>query len=289
MSTLIVKTKNTYPNLMKELIRLKAWDEEIERKRKTWGWMVALSVICAILAIIGVAKLSSDSVNQAVYIFPSLFAISFVVSLVIYLRQVSKDLDNRKLETAMSVVARIGEDIPPESQCAITIDFKEYRKGGSLVSKSGSWLTGHEFLYVHPWLNFSGKLYDGNKFDVLVETYVKRKEKRKRKYTKVKEAFSEKATLTVRLNPEIYPDPAQVAGNISTGITPYGFEIKRAIGTDKALKVTLETGSSVIVHARGSMSGTLDKLLNGDRLLGLFIQTYAGIAKARPEGAVPAQ
>lgn len=285
----MVKASDTTPGLMKKLILLKSWDTEIERKRKVWGWMLGLSIVFAILTLIGAANLTKNGADDAIFIFPVLFGIAFVVSIVIYIIQARKDLDNRKLEIAIDMVGKIGEDIPPANPCAIMIDFKEYRKGGKQLSKSGSWATSQEFQYVHPWFNFSGKLYDGNKFDVDIEMYVKRKEKRKRKYTKVKEAFSEKATLSVRMNPKIYPNPAEVAQNIPTGITPYGFEIKRALGTDKALKVTLETGTCVIVQGRGSKSGTLDKLINGDRLLGLFIQTYSGIAKSRPASAIPAQ
>ena len=267
-----------YDTLMRKLINLKEFDALIEKKRKKWGGVALLSVVGAFVCLF-----------LGGTVFPPLFAVAailgvvFVLSLVMYIINVRKDLDNQKLDTAYRFVEILGQDVPSTANMALSIDFSAYTQGGEMLSKTGGAFSVKEKNYEHPWFKCSGSLYDGNKFEMEVVRCVKRKEKPKRKYTKVKEKMVEKAILSLKLNTRVYPDPEQVAQNVKTGNLPHGISVSRAVGRNRTLKVAAVTPPAVIVHGRYGISGDRENLFNGDKLLGVFIDAYSGLQGARPE------
>ena len=272
-----VGTKNV---LMPRLLKLKELDKQVEQKRKTWGWVWGLSLFIAFISIFLIAPFPPMAILTV------LAGITFVIGLIIYIAEVKKDMDNRKLDLAINLVQVVQEDIPPDTNISLFIDFGAYNKNGKLLSKEGGLMSSIKTLnYEHPWFKCAGVLYDGNKFELDITQYVDRREKSKRKYTKVKEKIVEKATLNLKLNPRVYPSPETVAEQVFTGQLPHGISVSRCLGKNRVLKVTAVTPPAVLVHARSGPAGSEENLFNGDKLLGLFIDAYSGLQKARPTQA----
>lgn len=61
------------------------------------------------------------------------------------------------------------------------------------------------------WLRLRGKFADGNTLDLQLSLKLSRKEKRKRKYTKIREAYEERAILLLRSAVGRWPSPADPA------------------------------------------------------------------------------
>jgi len=271
--------------LMPKLMKIKDEDLLVEKKRKKWGWIAGISIIIGFLGFLA----ATVPGIPLLFIIPGIAVPCFVVALIIYILLVRRDLDNRKLDTALKFVEMMGQDVPDNANMAIFVDFGDYQSAGKLLSKEGGMMSVKEMSYEHPWFKCTGALYDGNRFEMEVVQCIKRKEKRKRKYTKVKEKIVEKATLSLKLNPRIYPSPETVAQQVTTGQLPQGFIVNRSLGRNRVLKIAAATPPAVIVNGRYGVSGDYDNLFDGDKLLGLVIDAYSGLQKARPEeGAAPA-
>lgn len=272
------QVKGTKSVLLEQLARLKMIDIQTEWQRKKWGWIAGLSGLMFFLSLFLIAPLLANFGNdKSSFIFLPVFFISFVVGLINYIRNKSKDLEDRKLESATKLVQFLGDDIPPTAECQLMVDFSDYCKGATLVSKNKKLLGPDLFVYNHKWLTFAGKLFDGNKFELEIEQDIKRKEVPKRKYKKVKENIRESATLRLKFNPEFYPEPSKVAEKINKGASPYGFKVNSVLGTDKSLKVTMSTNPVKFLTDRVGRKGDEKALINGDKLLGLFMLTYEAL------------
>lgn len=268
--------------ILEKLAELKIIDVKTTWRRGKWGWVAGLSLILFFLFLaIAVPVFHADTDDKSGFVFVVIFLFLTFIGFVNYIRNKSKDLDDRKLDTATKMVQCVGEDIPPSSECQLVLDFSDYRKGGTIVSQNKKFLGPKEYVYNHKWLTFAGKLFDGNKFELEVEQDVKRKEVPKRKYTKVKENITETASLKVKFNPEFYPEPTRVAENINRGSSPYGMDVKGVLGTDKSLKVTMCTSPARFLTGRTGTQGDYNVLINADKLLGLFMLTYDAIRNTR--------
>lgn len=283
MATLKTIENGNYNDLMRKLTALKSFDKDIEAKRKSRGGLAILSGITGFISafIIGIFP--------PILILAAICGVVFAISLALYISSVRQDLDNRRLDTAYRFVEMLGQDVAPGRSMALFIDFGDYRKAGKLISKTGGMFGQKEFSYEHLWMKCGGILCDGNKFEIEVTKCVKRKEKPKRKYTKVKERIVEKAEFSIRLNPEIYPKPEQVAGLVKTGLMPHGITVSRAIGSDKAIKICAVTPAAILANSRSGKSGDESNLFNGDKLLGIVIDAYSGIRNSRPDTAAQSE
>ncbi|GEM_PF-2117106 len=275
--------------LMPKLMRLRAYDMNIEKNRRTWGWTAGISFALGFIGLLVAGFSAEAGVSTLIFVVPGVFGAVSLIALIVYLVYMMRDLDNRKLDAATKLVEMIGQDVPPARSMALFIDFGNYNKAGKLLSKEGGWTSVREMTYEHPWFKFSGALYDGNRFELEVTQCVKRKEKPKRKYTKVKEKIVEKAVLSLKLNPRLYPAPTQVAEQVTTGHLPHGINVSRALGRERVLKIAATTPAAVIVTGRYGKTGDESNLFDGNKLLGLIIDAYAGLQKSRPaEGAAQA-
>jgi len=285
MAKLKVMESGAVNDLMPKLLKLKEYDADVERKRKKWSW---ISIISGILIFVGLMAVGMTQI-MPLLVLPAIAGPVFVFAIITYIINARRDLDNRKLDTAKTFVEMIGQDVPPERNLALFIDFGDYQSAGKMLSKEGGMFSVREMTYEHPWFKCGGVLYDGNRFELEVVQCVKRKEKPKRKYTKVKEKIVEKATLSLKLNPRVYPAPSEVADQVQTGRLPHGITVSRAIGRERTLKIAAITPPAVIVQGRYGKTGDQSLLFDGDKLLAVVLDAYAGLQKSRPaEGAAQA-
>src|SRR5690606_37506457 len=126
------------------------------------------------------------------------------------------DLEDRKLSVVAEVARRLGPEVKAKRPIEAEIDFRAHHKLPPKESTS-SWGNG-AYAYEHPWLRLSFVLQDGTKAELTGTLHAKRKTRRKRKYTKIKERCYE--TLTVQLAPPAGRPFA--AGGLPQGLVSLG-------------------------------------------------------------------
>jgi len=132
-----------------------------------------------------------------------------------------------------------------------------------------------------------GGLHDGTAFEVAIEQDLKRKEKAKRKYRKVRERIAEEASIALRLDPQVYPNLESAAAGLAGTPAPDGIAIRRADLTDGVLRVKATLGGIRRERGRYGVRVLGDRTANGARLLGLLAFIYRGLAQASPAAAPP--
>ncbi len=262
-------------------------DAEIARLSGIMGkWTIAL--VIAIVATVLVA-----------FVLPFMLLVSgpaivaIVIVLIVYGSQKrtwqKEDLENRRLALIHRFFQVLGQDIPRRQQCAVTASFDDYRRHGRLVAHSNGSLFNpiSTFKYEDQWFLARGRLLDGTRFKVSITQTIHRKEKRKRKYTKVNERVSEDVTLLLTLDPAAYPNVARVAGLLQPRPLEQ-VEIRRAQVQGQTIRLTARTPELQRFIGRGGSTQEHGSagLASGDLLLWLLSYVYAQLQEARaPETA----
>jgi hypothetical protein len=91
------------------------------------------------------------------------------------------DLDNRKLQALLRVLAILRADIARSERVSMTADLRDTRQGGALVSRES---VGASTVsrYRHAWLTLAARLADGNSVALSVVDHLKVKQKRRTRY-----------------------------------------------------------------------------------------------------------
>lgn len=178
-----------------------------------------------------------------------------------------KNLEDRKLESARKVVQVLRADIPAAQPVRLEIDFRDYQ------SASGRTGAGD---YEQTWLKATTALADGNAVALGVGEDVKRKERSKRKYTKVKERIVGEASVDIRLARQ-YGDAAAAAERLRSLPPPAGYQVADVRGTGRRLHATLRTEPCLrLKHRRGVNEH--GRLPTADAALAALRWAYRGLA-----------
>ncbi|MHB9025621.1 MAG: hypothetical protein ACYC7E_15870 [Armatimonadota bacterium] len=194
-----------------------------------------------------------------------------------------QDMEDRRLMLAQRFLEVIGQDVPGRAQCSVGISFDHYKTHGKLVEKEGGgWLNPiTRYKYQDTWFSARGRLYDGNRFRATIEQTIHRKEKAKRKYTKVNERVIEEVTLVLRVSQEGYPNWAQLAQALQPGVVE-GVQITGVQVTNGSVRIKGKTPASIQRTGRaGTQSEGADNLASGDTLLKLFLYVYSQLQNCR--------
>jgi hypothetical protein len=268
------------------LVELRKQDIEIERKKRKWGWSAGLSFLAGILLAGGMVLMQGpDTPGGKVFLaLAGVAGAVFLVTLIVYFVYSGKDYDNRKLFMGLDALNFLGKDMPQKSRCVLDISFDNYRTHGTLLGKDGGGFFNPItiFTYEDPWFNFRGRLYDGNVFDLTINQLVKRKERRKRKGTKVKEKIREEVQLALKVDPETYGGIEAIDQKLQAGAEAAGLMIRKAVFESGKLKVNGRSGTVL----QGAMYGDQsDKLMKADTVFQFLFHVYQALGECRPAAA----
>jgi hypothetical protein len=189
------------------------------------------------------------------------------------------DLDDRKVQTLTRFLGVLRADVPSAAPLRLEVDLRDYRKGVRVKKESGGWFSGlMTYGYEHTWLTLDTSLADGTRVRVAVTDHVKRKEKRKRKYTKVRERAIASVTLSLRLG-KAYEDADVVAGRITALGPPPSLHVEEIRGQGRVLHVTVRGEPDWRTSGRTGNDSPLAPS-NGDTLLHTLRWVYRGLAPA---------
>ena len=191
------------------------------------------------------------------------------------------DLDDRKLEAVTKVLRALRADADDDQNVNLTIDFRPYVKGGELQEESGGRMSAvREKTYSHRWVELSSGLVDGTRYQLAVTDVIDRKEKRKRKYTKVKERIRSTISLQMRLKAAKYGPADAVAAVLQATPPPAPLSLKRVVAKGQNLSLALTTPAARRVSGRSRQEPDPELLVSGDSLLKTFLWAYDGLGRS---------
>ena len=234
--------------VLKDLQQLQVFDQSMEVEESKWkkrtGWLAAV----AVLSVLGtIASFATLLVPLALLTIPAFFLGLFggIYSGAKWSRFSGLNLENRRLRLPGKLLQYLSHDMSPTQIVRLSIDFRHYRNPAFVKSQTstGMFSSQKAFQYVIPWLTVRGQLLDGQRFEFSLTTVAKRKEKQKRKYTKVRETFCERLDLSLRVKVARFPKLDSIAGLAYEGKVRTPFQ---------PMKIHAENG---VVHLAGTTPG----------------------------------
>jgi hypothetical protein len=174
-----------------------------------------------------------------------------------------QDLDDRKVLSAQRLVNVLRADVPAGQKIFVHVDFRNYQQG---VKR-----------YQHGWLELRTALADGNGVALTIRDTIRRKEKPKRKYTKVTERIVSGVTVSLRLSRR-YGDPAALVARLESLPLEAPFRLRQIAARGRSVRASFTT--PVATSVRGQRHG-FEALASGDTLLQALRWLYGGIAAGR--------
>jgi hypothetical protein len=216
------------------------------------------------------------------WLVPSLLLAALVLAVLRWDTRRS-DLDDRKLLAAFRVIRMLQADTPVASEAELHLDFRDYGKGGQKTGQRGRWYNSvRSRQYRHEWFRLTGALADGTRYRLAATDAVSRKEKRKRKYTKIRERYSGLIHLQLRLRPETRADLSALAATLRGLPAPPKLRVRSTAARGRRLVATL-AGTGTMTRVRGRYRPTQqgrEYLVNGDMLLQTMLWAYDGIGRS---------
>lgn len=192
------------------------------------------------------------------------------------------DIDDSKLALLRRFLEVAKVDVPKASPVTIEVDFRGYKDGGTVVGKEGRLFSSTKTTrYRHDWLTLAGSFADGNRFRLQVTDRVTRKEKSKRKYTKVRESRRSRVRLLLSVKERWGGESGAAAAAAVLRAGPHNTAQVSARG--RVLVADWNTRPTRTLEGRNGTTQTGDGApVNADDLLASLVWTYDALRRSRP-------
>ena len=265
----------TAAEVIDRLQSLRHVDALYTQKEKFWERCIWWSVPLFFLALFSAFVTAGMGLWVAVPMF-------FLMVLCITMRIVRgrHNFPDRRYRIAERLLQHLKADIPPNAPVSVALDFRHYHTRRLRTNaQSMGFFSGIKVLnYEVPWLTMSSQLYDGSKFRFKIVQCVKRKEKAKRKRTKVTETFRDKYTLSLAVKPTRYPGLAKFESVIKTATPPQGLSAPHG----KLLGNRVSVQSLTRPQRNTSLVNVdLERFQDAHSALQLFLCCYHGLGQCR--------
>ncbi len=276
--TLVYDTEVGTSELLADLRQMAELDKVHEAKERFWK----TAMIVAIVVSLASAWLAIYLASMTLAVVPFISTIVAIWTGVMKAGHARLNLEDRRYQIVADVVRHLSCDTPPDIRWRVRIDFNDYRQRRYLKERrGGSFASVSSAKYAIPWLRLDGAFVDGNKFRVAVAMTVKRKEKRKRKYTRVKEVFREQVTLMLRIRERRYTGLDGLDELIKAGRLPDGAAISSVSREGSRLTVTADTQPHLRLKGRHGTTGAdaTKNLADRHMILYLFLACYDALGQ----------
>lgn len=272
MPKLVFEQTGKVDELLAQLNALEQSDDVVEAKQKKAGIGCGVGVLACILCVVGTVLTNGD--NMALVGLLVLCVIATIAMAVLFGVYASRNLEDRRIEVAKTLLTILGKDVPAKAKCSLSVSFQDYKKHGAKTGEEGGFFASVKVsTYEDTWLQVRGTLYDGNSFRIAVKQLVKRKVKHKGKKTKVRERYREELNVTLDLDVGTYPQFAAAQKSVDVSGEVAGMSIKSVTQDDRRLRVIATTPVAM----------KTDDLVNGDAVLALFMHVYSALAACRAD------
>lgn len=218
---------------------------------------------------------------------PVVLLIYGVVMTVKACRRRHYDIEDRKLAILRGFLDVISVDTPKTVAVEVDIDLRDYRKGGQPQGDPGADKDGSKVSrYTHDWLTVCGPLADGSRYRIKVVECFTRKEKSKRKYTKVRESIQGTVRLQVKAGLSRLGDPQALVQALKAKQPPAPLKPTRVEVKGDTLCAELDALAGIRLQGRYSTTEPeANTIIDAETLLNSMLWAYDGIARAaKPAG-----
>ena len=263
-SGLVYTANDTCDRVIEELTVLRELDKATERQRSSLafrgGFAIAAAVLFFFLAIPTVGITLVVAIPALIYA---------IVQLSARAQLFNYDVADRFYLAPINALTKLKVDIPPGQPVDVKIDFNQYNQPKyELSSESGGMFSSiKRGKYEIMWFELSGCLMEGTKFRIRVSQNIKRKEKSKKKGTKITESLREKYNLMLIPAADRYSDLSAFPNALLLTKQNYGFFRGMVVPTPNA---EVRDGR-VIVQ---SMTDVVRVLRHGDTKSNPFADTF---------------
>jgi hypothetical protein len=219
--------------------------------------------------VMGVASFVALFVHQ---VLVALTGVALTVAVFLWRSYVAeKDVEDRKLDVVSGLLARLGSELDLTRPVKVDVDFHGYQKQAPQTA-FGVPAT----LFEHTWLTLTFVLADETRVAVSATQHVKRRSRRKPKYTKIKDRSQER--LDVRL---VAPKgksfrPAQLQGRAVGRLFA-----RRAVVQPRYAEFQYVTAETMRLRDRGGWSAAgLEHELDGQAVFAAVVASYRLAAQA---------
>ncbi len=282
--TLVYKTTSSPASIRDDLARVKALDKDAEAKQRIWTGVAIVSLIIGVFCTF--ALFATGGIReQPIFLFGilPLFAIA-AVGFVMMVKYGRLNLDDRRYSLVSQLLRYLATDMGRAGLLDLRIDFNSYQQRRYQTSRAGGATS-----YAVPWLALKGTFADGSRFRLSVTQVVKRKERRKRKYTKVKVAAREKVRLTVLASTKRYTGLERMERLLRGAQQPPGMQLCKVGASANRIDILAMTDCHRKVFGRNASErrGSVPSTMDHHSLLGLFLACYhcLGQCRIRKKGA----
>ncbi|MBK8011608.1 MAG: hypothetical protein IPK13_09665 [Deltaproteobacteria bacterium] len=265
---------------------LRIADKRAERRKALFGKLALGSFLGVFILFL------AGAVLEQFYLLPlaGLLFLGFVGSLIARGVAGAADIDDLKLDVAETLCRVMASDLKKRAPVGLSLDFRGYDKGKPAADSTRFWSSTGVKTFVRPWLRMNMTLLDGTRVLVEAETHCKRKQRAKRKYTKMKDRVTDHLTLTFRPPADRTLDrehasliqqrlsltgrggPRDASTRLPSAI---GLELVRCRIKPREAVMCFRTAPSLRVRARGGWTGSnLERLLDGRKAFGALILSY---------------
>jgi len=277
--------------LQSELMVIADFDKEAERQSKKWGIRTAIAALVVIIGLItaltGIGNKGKGS-NPVKVVTGLIFLVGGLGPAIYcgihWRRWARRNIEDRRYLILQEIVRHLSCDMARDTPLKVTLNGNDYHKKEYLaVGDDKTVMVSGASAYRLPWLSLSGQFVDGHRFTVAATQIVKRKERRKRKYTKVKESLQERVDLEVRCKPQKYArwnDLPVVLKNQKLTLPLEDWDLQV---TGERVTLSGSMPRAVKVTGRGSTGSHEEGLLQSGAILGLFALLYRALGEVRKQ------
>lgn len=285
--SLVYRSAGPPERIQQELSELKDLDKAAEKDQKFWLTIGVAAIVIGIFSLIGTFAAGMPALLVGVALGVGGAIAGFAMKAV----RGRFNVDDRRYTLVWELARYLGTDMAPDSPLDVTIDFNSYQNRRYLTDQTGGGMFSSTSAssYCLPWLTLKGALADGSRFRLAVTQVVKRKERRKRKYTKVKEAFREKISLALLVKAKRYANLERIEGLMDGAQLPPGIQLRRVSGSGNRVTVHALTDCHRRVKGRGGYAQSKDadrRTSSHHTMLGLFLACYHCLAQCRRRKAI---
>jgi hypothetical protein len=264
-------SSGTANQLLDELVCIGRIDDKYGRLQ-SWWLIATITSIGILLVSIFICFMSEMDSTAITFTCIAFFAATICVGFYKYVGRLN--VPDRRYQIPLKILKYLKADIPPNTPINIEVGFEHYHSKQFQTGKSGGMMsTIKEFQYAVPWLHISSQLYDGTKFRLEVIQSVKRKQKSKRKSTKITETFRDKYNLNLAVKPTRYPGIANFEMHLKSAPSPMGLSTVKAFRKENRIKVQAMTTPRRIQSLNSTAADPL-KFANAHPCLQLFLTAY---------------
>ncbi len=182
------------------------------------------------------------------------------------------DLDPDKLAAAKGLLTILAPDARPGAQARVFVDFRSPGSEQSYASPTGQ-------LYMQRWLHCVVPLADRSTLRLDASVRMKRRERRKPKYTKKKETYQDIVDLRIGIKKGTLP---QDAPNRIQSRFAYAFpRMIKCRATPNGVSMRFAAAPAVLISGRGTQTQGIEQRIDARKLLGLVMRSYRSVMFAR--------